>query len=116
MVEDETQRNKRNRPFVVSPLLPLPTFLPVHLFPLVPKHRSRSREYEQRGSRTILESTRNKREILQRTRKLIHQTSIAWKPDGQHIAIGLFNKSIMTFYVGDLKRPVGVKGEDWKMD
>jgi hypothetical protein len=45
------------------------------------------------------------------------QTSIAWKPDGQHIAIGSFNKSIMTFYVGDLKRPVsGVKGEDWKMD
>ena len=48
--------------------------------------------------------------------RLIQQTSIAWKPDGQHIAIGLFNKSIMTFYVGDLKRPVGVKGEDWKMD
>ena len=44
------------------------------------------------------------------------QTSIAWKPDGQHVAIGLYNKSIMTFYVGDLKRPVDVKGGDWKMD
>jgi len=44
------------------------------------------------------------------------QTSIAWKPDGQHVAIGLYNKSIMTFYVGDLKRPVDEKGGDWKMD
>jgi hypothetical protein len=56
--------------------------------------------------------------ILEKNRVLIPQTSIAWKPDGQHIAIGSFNKSIMTFYVGDLKRPVGggVKGKDWKMD
>jgi hypothetical protein len=34
------------------------------------------------------------------------QTSIAWKPDGEHVAIGLFNKAIMTFYVGDLRRSV----------
>lgn len=54
--------------------------------------------------------------ILKKKTMLIYKTSIAWKPDGQHIAIGLYNKSIMTFYVGDLKRPAEVKGGDWKMD
>ena len=54
--------------------------------------------------------------ILKKKTKLIYKTSIAWKPDGQHIAVGLYNKSIMTFYVGDLKLPAEVKGGDWKMD
>jgi len=38
------------------------------------------------------------------------QTSIAWKPDGQHVAIGLFNRSIMTFYVGDLRQSRSING------
>jgi hypothetical protein len=75
------------------------------------------RERAKRNLRDIEERARKRRGDTENERNTDKQTSIAWKPDGQHIAIGLFNKSIMTFYVGDLKRPVGgVKGEDWKMD